>query len=255
MIIPVDVVEEGELTFNVDHIEVRYAGTGDNDHAYEGGSLIKNIALPHYGCLGVNAQYQGSYRLLSAAHVLTQFDRDNIGKEIFVRNDKGKCVPIGATVSGQVDVELYDSPEEPNPKYTKQDLAWADITRREGSPKIKNIGIPGDIRKVIPEESVKFYAGGSDVVGSRIEAHEEKEVAVVEDTIAAAKIKEGTTFRTRYIFFIDICRFERPEKLKYGDSGTAIVAENDNALLGILIAESTSRDSNAHYFCKLEVEN
>ena len=251
MVIPVNVVEEGELTFNADHTESRNADPGDNDGPYKGGSLIKNIDLPFVGCLGVNTDYGGSYRLLSAAHVLTTFDRGNIGKEIEVKNSKGDFVKIGATVSGQVDVELYDSPHECKPKYATQDLAWADITTREGSPEIKEIGIPNDIRKVEIGERVKYYAGESGVVGRRVKVlHEEKKLEI-DDPIAETKIRVKTTSGIKYAYFIDICRIEPSKKLKYGDSGTAIVAEEDNALLGILM--SVSKDWKSYYFSKLKV--
>ena len=91
---------------------------------YKGGSLIITADLNLRGCLGANAQYKGSYRLLSAAHVLTAFDRYYVGKNVLVENEEGDYVEIGATVTDQVDVVLYDTPNEPSPVYAKQDLAW-----------------------------------------------------------------------------------------------------------------------------------
>ena len=249
MDIPVDVVEEGELTFIADHDERRNAGPGDNDGPYKGGSLIKNIDLPFVGCLGVNTDYGGSYRLLSAAHVLTNFDRDNIGKEIEVKNAQGKFVPIGATVTDQVDVVLYDSPKEPKPKYAKQDLAWAVITCEKGSPEIKCMSLrkPRNIRKINPGERVKFYGGYSNVLKENVE---------VECTLAMVKMKVATpSGAAKYAYFEDVCRIVRPKSFLSGkeDSGTAIVAQNDDALVGMLF--SFSETSKACFFFKLEPEH
>lgn len=74
--------------------------------------MIRNADLDFFGCLGANAQYTGAYRLLSAAHVLTKFDRNYIGKQIQVL-DGSQWVDIGATVTDQVDVVLYDSSTVP----------------------------------------------------------------------------------------------------------------------------------------------
>ena len=89
--------------------------------------MIRNAGLNLRGCPGANVQYAGGYRLLSAAHVLTKFDRNYIGKQISVL-DGSQWVDIGATVTAdQVDVVLYDSSTVPDPVRAKQDLAWTNI--------------------------------------------------------------------------------------------------------------------------------
>ena len=56
--------------------------------------------------------------------IVTKFDRAYyIGNQILVENNKGEYVEIGATVTDQVDVVLYETPTEPDPEYVKQDLA------------------------------------------------------------------------------------------------------------------------------------
>ena len=239
--IPVDVVEEGELVFSQG-----YPGNHKRNGPppYKGASLIKNADLNVEGCLGANAKYKGSYRLLSAAHVLTAFDRNYIGKKVMVENNVGDYVEIGATVTDQVDVVLYDTPNETSPVRAKQDLAWADITKDKGSPEIEIIGVPTNIRKVVPNELVKYYGGNSGDLGRDVE---------VKDTMAMTKIKLTTSSgAVKYAYFEDLCRTRSTVCLMGpGDSGTAIVAESDNALLGITM--SVISKSNICYFSKLEL--
>ena len=256
VVIPVTVVEEGELEFIDSDDESEDEGPENDNPTYQGGSLIKLDGMKGIGCLGVNTQHDGSYRLLSAAHVLTKFDSDNIGKAIFVKNDQGKFVPIGAKVTGQAEkVKLFDSPKEPEraEDYADQDLAWADITKEKGSPEIKMIGTPGTIRKLreYPKEEVKYYAGRSNV-------HEEK--TKVKCDVSSTKVSRVSPDGTKkYAFFKNLCRIEAKKPLKKGDSGTAIVSadQDENSLLGILIAGPKKKEKtekpNTGYFCKLEL--
>ena len=238
--IPVKVVEEGELEPLTSD---RDANPGNNA-PYKGASLIKIAPLQDTGCLGANAQYQGSYRLLSAAHVLTKYDRGHIGNEILVQNNNGSYVNIGARVTGQIDVVLYETPTERVPVYSKQDLAWGDITEHQGSSEIKDIGTPTIIRAVREGERVKYYGGYSEERGTNVE---------VEDIGASTRVKILVpSGGIKYAYFKDVCRIKPEEsRLDNGDSGTAIVAEDDNALLGILIAKT---NSSTYYFCKLELD-
>ena len=66
--------------------------------------------------------------------------------------DGSQWVDIGATVTDQVDVALYDSSTVTDPVRAKQDLAWANITPDRGSPAISDIGTPGGIRKIKGDE-------------------------------------------------------------------------------------------------------
>lgn len=239
--IPVKVVEEGELVLLTSD---RDANPGNSTRC-KGASLIQTAHLQEIGCLGANVQYRGSYRLLSAAHVLTKFDRAYIGNQILVRNNEGEYVEIGATVTDQVDVVLYKTPTELDPEYVKQDLAWADIAKSNGSPEIQEIGEPTTIRKARCGEYVKYYAGYSADSGYNVRVE---------------NVKAGTRLavlfppeRKMYVFFEDVCRIKPSMAfMGEGDSGTAIVAEEDNALVGILIAKGDS--SSSYYFCMLELD-
>lgn len=241
--IPVKIVPEGEIGVTVsesvnppsEHALTHHAR---KDAPYQGGSLIRNASLDVVGCLGANTQYKGAYRLLSAAHVLTNFHRSYIGNQVLVMNGS-QWVDIGATVTDQVDVVLYDSSTVPDPIFAKEDLAWANITPDRGSPAIIDTGTPEGIRTINDEEKVKFFAGRTGAPETGVE---------VDDIHTETKLTVRTpSGATKYAYFEDICRIDGAIAVGPGDSGTAIVAENDNALLGILI--STSLVSS--YFCKL----
>lgn len=241
--IPVKVVEEGEIVATLPWAVKPPTSEGVKplDAApYQGGSLIKNAGLNFTGCLGANTQYTGAYRLLSAAHVLTGFDRNYIGQQILVK-DGSQVVDIGATVTDQVDVVLYDSPTVVDPVFAKQDLAWANITPNRGSPAIIDIGTPGGIRKIKSDEKVKFYLGTIGALETGVP---------VDDIYAKAILRvQSPSGATKYAYFEDVCRIEQSIPVDRGDSGTAIVAEDDNALLGILMSSGLF----SSYFCKLQL--
>ena len=238
--IPVKIVEEGVLGPLTSDKETNPG----NNAPYKGASLIKIAPLGDTGCLGANAQYQGSYRLLSAAHVLTKFDRGQIGNEILVQNNTASYVNIGAKVTGQIDVVLYENPYQLDPVYSKQDLAWGDISKHQGSSEISVIGTPEKIRRVIDGERVKYFGGYSKHHGTNVEVEEIGAFTRLEVSFPSGG--------TKYAFFKDVCRI-KPENslLVKGDSGTAIVAEDDNALLGIVMSKS---NGSTYYFCKLELD-
>ena len=214
-----------------------------NNAPYKGASLIKIDPPQGIGCLGANTQYQGSYRLLSTAHALTRYDRGYIGNEILVQNNN-EYVNIGATVTDQIDVVLYETSTEQAPVYSKQDLAWGDIPEHLGSSEILNIGTPTMIRRVRDGERVKYYGGFSEELGTDVEVDE------IGDSIIL-----GVSFPDagrKYAFFEDVCRITlENSRLDHGDSGTAIVAKDDNALLGILMAKT---NESTYHFCKLELD-
>ena len=241
--IRVKIFEEGELVATIENGVKFESQVGEPQGAApcNGGSVIRNADLDFEGCLGANAQYKGIHRLLSAAHVLTKFDYRYIGRRILMRDDS-KWVDIHATVTGHADVVLYDSSGVSDPVRAKQDLAWANIPLERGSGAIIQIGTPEGIREIIEDEMVKYYAGKTQV--------EETNVSV-SDIYAEITLRVQTPFReTKYAYFEDVCRIDEPIHAGSGDSGTAIVAVADNALLGILFCKSTLGTS---YFCKLQL--
>ena len=228
--IRVRVIEEGEI--------VALAG----GTPYKGGSQIIVAMVLKRGTLGVNTQYKEKYCLLSAAHVLTNFNSiSNVEWSIFARSDSfDKLANTGATVTGQVPVVLYNSSSEPNPTYAKQDLAWANITEEQGSSEIKGIGKVGPIRNPVLNEKAKFYGGRLEYLFEDL---------VVEDISASVILKVQVDGETKYGYFEDVAVISLPGPFPVrGDSGAAIIAERDNNIIGILMG----RGSIFHaYFCKL----
>ena len=241
--IPVKIFEEGELVATIEN-GVKFESQGGEPQVpaqCKGGSVIRNANLNFEGCLGANAQYKGAHRLLSAAHVLTKFDSNYIGKKILMRNGS-QWVDIDATVTGHADVVLYNSSEESDPVLAKQDLAWANIPPDRGSAAIIQIGTPGGIREINEDEKVKFYAG---------KAQKEQTNVSVGEISAEMRLRVQTpSGETKYAYFEDVCRIDDHILAESGDSGTAIVAVADNALLGILFCKSNRGTS---YFCKLQL--
>lgn len=233
--IRVKIFEEGELVAMV--APVMSESQGGEPQEPKGGSVIRNADLNFEGCLGANAQYKGERRLLSAAHVLTKFDSNYIGKQILMR-DGSQWVDIGATVTGHAEVVLYDSSAESDPVLAKQDLAWGEAT---GSAAIIKIGTPGGIREINEDEKVKYYAGNTQ--------KEQTDVSVGEIHAEMRLRVQTPSGETKYAYFEDVCRIDEPILAESGDSGTAIVAVADNALLGILFCKS---DRGTSYFCKLQ---
>lgn len=225
--IRIRVIEEGEIVAL--------------DAPYKGGSQIAAQNVGGGGTLGVNTQYKGNYRLLSAAHVLTKFDPKNIGQKIFARSDSSdQPADTGATVTGQVSVVLYDSPNEPSPTYAKQDLAWANITEAQGSPEIESIGKVGPIRNPVVKERAKFYGGMTEDLFEDL---------VVEDISASMTLKVQVDGKNKYGYFEDVAVISLTGATPVpGDSGSAVIAESDNNVIGILMSTGSAVHA---YFCKL----
>ncbi len=226
--VPVQVVEEGVIQ-----------ALGP---PYKGGSQVMTTGAIEQGTLGVNTQYKGTYRLLSAAHVLTQFDPGNIGKAINARSDpvNDQYQPMGTTVEGQVNVTLYTSSSEPNPVYAKQDLAWATVTPQQGSPEIIDIGAVNGIRDPNNSEKVQFYGAASEELQSDI-------VVADTSTMVTVRFQDGIG-SYKYGYFEDVCMLDISNASPLpGDSGSAMIAQSDKAIVGILFATGLL---SAH-FCKL----
>ena len=226
--IRVRVIEEGEIVAL--------------DAPYKGGSQIAAETMLKSGTLGVNTQYKGSYRLLSAAHVLTNYNTKYIGQKILALPDSSnEPADTGATVTDYIPVVLYDTSNEPNPTYAKQDLAWANITEAQGSPEIERIGKVGPIRNPVVNEKTKFYGGQSE------DLFEDSEV---KDISASMVLKVQVDGKTKYGYFEDVAMISLPYATPIsGDSGSAIIAESDNNIIGILM--STGSTLVHAYFCKL----
>lgn len=208
-----DVVEEGEI--NALGLPVG------------GGTLIRTAGLAAGGSLGANIAYQGTYRLLSCAHVLTAFDPNFVGKAVdYCDAGWASCHPLGVTVTGQVAVTSYPTSTQPDPVLNTQDLAWADISHQAGDPAIKEIGVPAGIRPPQVNEGVRVYAGYSESLQiSRVLS------------VTAAHTTRGLDSggHTIYSFWQNAIKLDASEMtLLPGDSGSAVVATSDSKVVGLL---------------------
>ena len=224
--VPVVVIEEGEIVAL--------------SAPYKGGSMVHTEGLTVEGSLGVNTQYKGIYRLLSAAHVLTEFNDNNLNKIIFARSDSSEdYVYTGANVTGHVPVVLYDSLNDPNIIRAKQDLAWADITPAQGSPEVEQIGAVGSIRDPVENEKVKCYGGLTEDLMWNMEI-------VALSTSMRMSVNIGGVIK--YAFFEDVVRIDlSAAALLPGDSGSVAIAQSDNRTVGIIISTNLFYG----FFCKL----
>ena len=225
--VPVQVVEEGEICAL--------------SPPYEGGSKVHATGAVGWDTLGVNTYYKGKHRLLNAAHVLTRFDPANIGREINPQSHHlDPFQSMGITVEGQVDVELYDSPNVQNPVCAKQDLAWATITSQQGLPEIVSADPINDIRDPIKDELVQYYSASSQKLQSNIPVADTA-------TMAKVRIKVGNS-SYKYAYFEDICCLDISQACPMpGDSGSAMIAQSDKRIVGILFSGGLL----SAYFCRL----
>jgi hypothetical protein len=213
--LPTDVVEEGEV--------VALAGP-----PFPGGSVVQTEGLNRFGSLGVNIEWEGGYRLLSCAHVLTAFDAGLVGRPVAASNSPVDDFTRIATVNGQKPVTCYPSLDQPNPVYNTQDLAWADVRRTEASPDIIDIGTPIGIRAPVGGEAVRIYGGYTeDLAETSIES-------VAASTRVKSQYSDGSTV---YSFWRDVQRLDASTlALLAGDSGSAVVADEDKAVVGVVFS-------------------
>ena len=191
-----------------------------------GGTLILTSGLRAGGSLGVNIQYQGVYRLLSCAHVLTAFDPNFVGKTINYCEAGWQNPQPLTTVTGMVPVTVYPTSDPPNPVRNVQDLAWANITPQLGSPAIDNIGTPSGIRAPKTEQ-VQVYGGVSNS-----EVQTTKILSLTARTTVRSLSSDGSTYV--YTFWQSVMQLDAGSISHFpGDSGSAVVATADRAVVGL----------------------
>ena len=230
--VPVHVFEEGEI----------------KALAYEGGSAIKNEVLDSLeGSVGVNTIFNGTYRLLSCAHVLTEFDDANIGNQRRVKVCPSKDEPfqlIPVTIEGHARARVYDMINPSIRRRAEQDLAWAKITAADGLPSVKEIGSVSGIRKPILNETVTLFGAYSQ--------EQFMNIPIIGNNVRLTMPFNASDGKKKFVFFRGLWKLDlrKTEKvLMPGDSGTAIIAEVDKAIVGILVCGNLSY---AH-FCALEL--
>jgi hypothetical protein len=207
--LPTDVVEEGVIRALA-----------------PGGDVVQTQGLARNGSLGVNIQYEGAYRLLSCAHVLTAFDPQLVGAMIkYAEDEWGPFLDL-VPVSGQMAVTYYDNPNEENPVYNVFDLAWADITPAQGDPAIKLIGKPAGVRAPLLNEQVRVY-------GAISQSLETTTVTSLTDQYRSKTT--SSTGQDIYTWWQSGIGLDATvAAFLPGDSGSAVVATSDNMVVGLL---------------------
>ena len=218
---------------------------------YEGGSRIKNEALDNSGTVGVNTIFKGKCWLLTCAHVLTEFDDTNVGNQRRIQiihnpeveDTNFQTIPV--TVEGHVPVTVYDTPNQGNAIRADQDLAWATLTAADGLPSIKGIGSVSGIRKPELYETITLFGA---------ESLEPLENIPIISNIARLRMKfpKSNNGDEKYVFFRNFWTLQITEGVVMrGDSESAVIAEIDKAVIGILVC-----GDELHlfaYFCALDI--
>ena len=198
----------------------------------EGGCEIFTESVNRHGTLGLNGKVHGQVYLFSCAHVLTEHNANNIGRYVYIEGDTD---PI-AVVEDHIPVRVYNRVNVHNPDRFTKDLAWAKIIANQWSPTIKEIGTVKGIRTPQRKEKVKYYGAASLGVQDDIP---------IRSTNAATRVEvEGHG----WVFYEDVIKLNTfGFFLERGDSGSAMVAQKDTKVVGILMSKG---DRNG-YACKL----
>ena len=203
------------------------------DNVFAAGGQVS--AIPGWGgTLGVNITYQGKYRMLSNAHVLTHFDAKNVGNMIQYRPNPSAPKTNLFPVTGQATVTYYKSRNQQNPTFNTMDIAWGDVTDDNlVSPTIHAVGgvsiqTSGEVRA--PKVEEEFTVGNYRLhktakIVSLLPSHRTKGV----DSSGA----------TIYTWWRNCIKFKNPG-IECGDSGTAMVASSDHAVIGLVKSSSNT---------------
>ena len=198
----------------------------------EGGCKIHTEGVGNGGgTLGMIRQCgDGQVYLYSCAHVLTEHNERNIQKNVYVEGDTD---PV-AVVEDHVHVEVYNRVDAGNRERYSHDLAWAKINPGTSwTLRVKEIGAVKGVRPPVENEMVKFYGAASlDVQGGiKIKSTNATTVVKVEEVGYKDVIKLDTS---------------NPTYFEEGDSGSAMVAESDTKVVGLLMS-----GGRFGYACKL----
>ena len=138
-------------------------------------------------------------------------------------------------VTGQVTVTYYTNQNQPDPKYNTMDIAWGDVTDSKlVSPIIKtasdvSIQPSGAVRA--PNSGEEFMLGNYHFYKSNIK---------ITSMIASYKSKGvDSSGSTIYSWWMSAIAYANPG-VGHGDSGTAMVATSDKAVIGLHRASSAS---------------
>ncbi len=205
--VPTDVIAVGEARLQALDQRVRPCPGG-----YQVDSGVTGIS----GTLGVNIAWRGAYRLLASNHVIAE--NGNVGSEVYQPRDNAD--DLVGTVNGYVPVVLYPKPDEPNPVFNKQDLAWSNVGKDVCAPAIYEIGAPKGIREPKVGETVRL-------VGKQTGAVKTAKVVSVD----LQKKMKWPIGGTQFAWFTSLIQLDSVVTVA-GDSGAAYVAD-DGMVVGL----------------------
>ena len=184
------------------------------------------------GVLGVNITYQGKYRTLSNAHVLTRFDPKGIGNMIRYRSNPSVPFRQLFPVTGQVAVTYYTDCNQPNPVFNVMDIAWGDVTN--SALVSTTINAVGGV-SIQPSGAVRAPKDGEEFILGNYRFY--KSVKIASLIAMHRSIGVDSSGAVTYSWWENAISFPHPG-VGSGDSGTAMVASSDKAVIGLLRAIS-----------------
>lgn len=157
--IPTDVVEVGEIIDEDElftDVEETPPETIEDDtqkvRPCPGGLFIQTEGLHVRGTLGVNTVYKGGYRLISNNHVISK--NGSVGQMIHQPTPPRPGREL-VEVTGFISIQYYSNPNQPNPVFNINDVAWADANQSQCSSSIQDIGTPAGFDQPRVGETVK----------------------------------------------------------------------------------------------------
>ena len=202
--------------------------------AVAGGSKIA-VVLPtyvklqgktEYGTLGVNMVYASAsqLRLLTTAH-LVNFDESTVGTTIYQSTSTGLTALF--PVTGMFPVKKYTQPDPLIPTRSQVDVLWANVTDESKISKaiVPPDKIPAGTRKGVKDD-IFTLSGASTGFHDNVKVTNAAVATRLEDTNA-----DGTKY---YTFWEKLMMYDAPTQ--GGDSGAALLAKNDNKVIGLHMA-------------------
>jgi len=192
--------------------------------------------------------HNGKVYAVSSAHVLTQFDRNNIGK--FVGQWHGghpQDFSAGYTVGGQIDATLYPANTKPTAQqrvWGVYDFAWcvapADV-QQPACFEIPGIGFPNAPKENFDlSEEIALYS-----------AHLADE-GVIQGFVANRNTQRTLKLFDKIYYICDGFEIDVAQQgvlFSPGTSGTLVLAKNNRDIFGMVTGEGRVHNANRRVFC------
>lgn len=196
-------------------------------------AVVAGNATQSVGTLGANTVYGGRYMMLTNNHVISK--NGNIGATVYqpVYAQQGNAL---TKVTNFIRVVVYADPNQRDPTYNINDLAWAEIDPKDGAPEITQIGIPKGIRAPVQGEEVRW-------IGQETATVQKAKIASVETRLKAQFNVDGVS----WAWFQHVVALDAGT-VAHGDSGAAVVATSDMKIVALIFAGG---DKNVGYAARL----